>query len=71
MGNFRMVAFGLAMMMALAYVVAMPARADREGPNGQDDHRGETFVATLSGNEEVPRRETAAVSIAGAASVAT
>jgi hypothetical protein len=61
MGNFRMVAFGLAMMMALAYVVAMPARADRDGQNGQDDHRGETFVATLSGNEEVPRRETAAV----------
>lgn len=60
MGNFRIVAFGLAAMMALAYVVAMPARADRDGQGDQQDHGGQTFVATLSGNEEVPRRETPA-----------
>ena len=63
MGNFRMVAVGLAFMMALAYVVAMPVTADRgdHGDHGDhNDHEGQTFVATLSGNEEVPRRITPA-----------
>src|SRR2546421_3140825 len=60
MGNFRMMAIGLALMMALAYIVAMPAAADRDDHGNHDDHEGQTFVATLSGNEEVPRRETPA-----------
>src|SRR6267143_6985970 len=60
MGNFRMVAIGLAVMMALAYVVAMPVTADRDDHGDQHDQVGQTFVARLSGNEEVPRRITTA-----------
>ncbi len=60
MGNFRMVAVGLAVMMALAYVVAMPVTADRDDHGDQHDQEGQTFVARLSGNEEVPRRITPA-----------
>ena len=60
MGNFRMMAIGLALMIGLAYVIAMPVAADRDDHGDHQDQQGQTFVARLSGNEEVPRRITPA-----------
>jgi hypothetical protein len=55
-----MMAIGLALMMGLAYVVATPVAADRGDHDDHHDQEGQTFVARLSGNEEVPRRITPA-----------
>jgi hypothetical protein len=59
-----MMAIGLALMMGLAYVVATPVAADRDDHGDHHDQEGQTFVARLSGNEEVPRRITPAAGMA-------
>lgn len=60
MGDFRMAAIGLALMLAVAYVVSIPIAAHGDDRDDHDDQNGQTFSARLSGNEEVPRRETGA-----------
>lgn len=54
--GFRAAAFVLALSMAVAYVIVMPGQADGE--------EGQTFFAALSGNEEVPVRDTRAFGLA-------
>jgi len=55
-----MMAIGLALMLAVAYVVSVPVAAHGDDHDNHDDQDGPTFSARLSGNEEVPRRETGA-----------
>jgi hypothetical protein len=57
--NFRMIALGLMLVLAAVFVVTTPVQADDD-----DEDDGPTFVAMLSGNEEVPFRETRASGVA-------
>lgn len=56
MSNFRMIALGLMLVLAAGFLVTLPVQADDD----DDDDKERTFVAALSGNEEVPVRATRA-----------